>query len=115
VPGGNYGWPDVEGRSSDDRFRNPVRQWSTDSASPSGIAVDDGSVFMASLRGQRLWQVPLLAHGTGRPRALLTGRYGRLRAVAPDGSLWVLTNNTDGRGTPRRGDDRIVRLTLPVS
>jgi len=114
VPGGNYGWPVVEGRSGDDRFRNPVRQWHTDVASPSGIAIADGSVFMASLRGERLWQIPLLQHGTGKPRALLTGRYGRLRAVAvaPDGSLWVLTNNTDGRGSPRPGDDRIVRLTL---
>ena len=114
VPGGNYGWPVVEGRSSDDRFRNPVRQWHTDVASPSGIAIADGSVFMASLRGERLWQIPLLQHGTGKPRALLTGRYGRLRAVAvaPDGSLWVLTNNTDGRGSPGPGDDRIVRLTL---
>jgi glucose/arabinose dehydrogenase len=114
VPGGNYGWPDVEGRSGDDRFRNPVRQWHTDVASPSGIAVADGSVFMAGLRGERLWQIPLLDHGTGKPTALLTGRYGRLRAVAvaPDGSLWLLTNNTDGRGSPRDGDDRIVRLTL---
>ena len=114
VPGGNYGWPVVEGRSGDDRFRNPVRQWHTDVASPSGIAIADGSVFMAGLRGERLWQIPLLQHGTAKPRALLTGRYGRLRAVAvaPDGSLWVLTNNTDGRGSPRPGDDRIVRLTL---
>ena len=114
VPGGNYGWPDVEGRSGDDRFRNPVREWRTDVASPSGIAVADGSVFMAALRGERLWQIPLLASGTGKPRALLTNRYGRLRAVAlaPDGSLWVLTNNTDGRGSPRPGDDKIVRLTL---
>ena len=114
VPGANYGWPVVEGRSSDDRFRNPVRQWHTDVASPSGIAIADGSVFMASLRGERLWQIPLLQHGTGKPRALLTHRYGRLRAVAvaPDGSLWVLTNNTDGRGSPGPGDDRIVRLTL---
>jgi glucose/arabinose dehydrogenase len=118
VAGGNYGWPVVEGRSgdsSDSRYRDPVRQWHTDVASPSGIAVAQGSVFMASLRGERLWQVPLLASGTGRPQALLTHRYGRLRAVAvaPDGSLWVLTNNTDGRGSPRQGDDRIVRLTFP--
>src|SRR6476646_69910 len=114
VPGSNYGWPVVEGRSNDKRFRNPVRQWHTDVASPSGIAIAAGSVFMASLRGERLWQIPLLEHGTGKPRALLTHRYGRLRAVAvaPDGSLWVLTNNTDGRGSPRPGDDRIVRLTL---
>jgi glucose/arabinose dehydrogenase len=114
VPGSNYGWPVVEGRSGDERFRNPVRQWHTDVASPSGIAIAAGSVFMASLRGERLWQIPLLRHGTGKPRALLTHRYGRLRAVAvaPDGSLWVMTNNTDGRGSPRPGDDRIVRLTL---
>jgi glucose/arabinose dehydrogenase len=114
VPGSNYGWPVVEGRSGDHRFRNPVRQWHTDVASPSGIAVAAGSVFMASLRGERLWQIPLLEHGTGKPRALLTHRYGRLRAVAvaPDGTLWVMTNNTDGRGSPQPGDDRIVRLTL---
>jgi glucose/arabinose dehydrogenase len=115
VAGDNYGWPDVEGRSGESRFHDPVRQWHTDVASPSGIAVAHGSVFLAALRGERLWQVPLLASGTGRPRALLTHRYGRLRAVAvaPDGSLWVLTNNTDGRGSPRQGDDRIVRLTFP--
>ena len=91
-----------------------MRQWRTDVASPSGIAVADGSVFMAGLRGERLWQIPLLAHGTGKPRALLTHRYGRLRAaaLAPDGSLWVLTNNTDGRGSPREDDDRILRLRL---
>jgi glucose/arabinose dehydrogenase len=117
VAGDNYGWPIVEGRGHpqhDARFHDPVRVWHTDVASPSGIAIADGSVFMAALRGERLWQIPLLSHGVGTPRALLVHRYGRLRAVAvaPDGSLWVLTNNTDGRGSPRAGDDRIVRLTL---
>lgn len=112
--GGNYGWPEVEGRGGEGDFIDPVRQWSTDKASPSGIAVAGGSVFMAGLRGERLWQIPIPDGKAGRPRPLLAGEYGRLRAVteAPDGSLWVLTNNTDGRGSPRSGDDKVLRLTL---
>jgi len=113
-PGGNYGWPEVEGRGGDDDYIDPVRQWSTDVASPSGIAVAGSSVFMAGLRGERLWQIPIPGGRAGKPRALLGGEYGRLRTVgvAPDGSLWVLTNNRDGRGSPRDGDDKVIRLTL---
>jgi glucose/arabinose dehydrogenase len=111
-PGGNYGWPVVEGVG--EGFVNPVATWATDEASPSGLAVTDEGVYLAGLRGERLWRVPLTADGVGTPQALLVGEYGRLRAVAvaPDGSLWVLTNNTDGRGTPRPGDDRILRVVL---
>lgn len=113
-PGGNYGWPDVEGAAGQPGFVEPVATWSTDEASPSGLAVAGGSVWMAGLRGQRLWQVPLPDGVAGAPRSLLDGELGRLRDVAeaPDGSLWVLTNNTDGRGDPREGDDRIVRVGL---
>ena len=56
--GQNYGWPVVEGRAGDDRYVDPVRQWRTSVASPSGIAVAEDSVFMAGLRGSRLWQIP---------------------------------------------------------
>ncbi|HEX7187230.1 MAG TPA: PQQ-dependent sugar dehydrogenase [Actinomycetes bacterium] len=116
-PGGNYGWPQVEGRSGDDRYINPVRQWSTDVASPSGIAVAADSVFMAGLGGERLWQIPIPDGKVGRPRALLRADYGRLRtvAVAPDGSLWLTTSNRDGRGSPRGNDDRILRLTVETA
>jgi len=114
--GGNYGWPVVEGIGADPRFINPQRVWSTDEASPSGIAIWHGSVWMAALRGQRLWQIPIGSgdQPTGTPTAQLTGTYGRLRtvAVAPDGSLWLTTSNTDGRGDVHDGDDRILRLQI---
>lgn len=122
-PGANDGWPEVEGIGSDPRFVNPQRVWSTDQASPSGLAYWHGSLWMAGLRGQQLWQIPLLAGGTGAdaeigapltgdPIPHLTGTYGRLRTVvvAPDGALWLTTSNTDGRGDVRDGDDRILRL-----
>lgn len=109
-PGANYGWPEVEGKSDAKGSVNPVAQWRTDEASPSGIAFAEGAIWMAGLRGERLWRIPL----RGTPRAFLTGRYGRLRTVerAPDGSLWLTTSNTDGRGRVRPGDDRVLRLTV---
>nr|WP_239069738.1 PQQ-dependent sugar dehydrogenase [Cellulomonas chitinilytica] len=115
VPGGNYGWPTVEGTGgAGEGFVDPVATWATSDASPSGLAVTDEGVYLAALRGERLWRVPLRPDGVGEPQALLTGEHGRLRAVtvAPDGSLWVMTNNTDGRGDPAPGDDRILRISL---
>lgn len=113
--GANYGWPLVEGRAGRAGLVDPVLQWRTSEASPSGMAVAAGSVWLAALRGARLWQVPLVNDdGVGPARDWFTGELGRLRTVmtAPDGSLWLMTNNTDGRGNPRSGDDRILRLTL---
>jgi glucose/arabinose dehydrogenase len=114
-PGADYGWPRFEGAGgSDEGFVDPLVQWPTAEASPSGIAVVDGTVFLASLRGQRLWAVPVEAGRAGEPEASFTDEFGRLRTVqqAPDGSLWLITNNTDGRGSQRDGDDRIVRLEV---
>ncbi|MER5830430.1 PQQ-dependent sugar dehydrogenase [Streptomyces sp. NPDC002130] len=114
-PGDNYGWPEAEGRSGDGGFHNPVDQWTTAEASPSGIAYAEGSVWMAGLRGKRLWRVPL--NGTAasaEPQAFLEGEYGRLRTVVAAGGdrLWLVTSNTDGRGSPKDGDDRILELRV---
>ncbi len=116
--GSNYGWPAVEGVGNRDGFTDPLRVWPTDEASPSGIAFWRGSIWMAGLRGERLWQIPIVQTATGpttgEPIAHLTGSYGRLRtvAVAPDGDLWLTTSNTDGRGSVRDGDDQILRLQM---
>ncbi|MFR0357041.1 PQQ-dependent sugar dehydrogenase [Streptomyces sediminimaris] len=114
-PGDNYGWPKAEGKSSDPAFHNPIAQWHTDDASPSGIAYAEGSIWMASLKGRRLWRVPLKGTETSAaPQAFLTGTYGRLRTVVSAGGnkLWLTTSNTDGRGNPKSGDDRILELQV---
>ena len=109
-PGHNYGWPAVEGPSDDSRYTAPLAWWGTSDASPSGIAISQDRVYLACLRGTKLYRTDL---DGGHPEALLAGQYGRLRHVtpAPDGSLWLLTSNRDGRGSPTADDDRILRLT----
>ncbi|MET0415973.1 MAG: PQQ-dependent sugar dehydrogenase, partial [Actinoplanes sp.] len=113
-PGANYGWPEVEGEGDTDggRYTNPLVTWPTSDASPSGMAISGDTAYVAALRGERLWTIPLDGDRMGEPSAQLTEEYGRLRTieVAPDGALWLTTSNTDGRGDDRDGDDRILRL-----
>ncbi|MFC9339512.1 PQQ-dependent sugar dehydrogenase [Streptomyces sp. NPDC057020] len=114
-PGKNYGWPEAEGRAGKAGFVDPVAQWPTSEASPSGIAYARGAIWMAGLRGERLWRVPLAgAERSGDPQAFLSEEYGRLRTVLAGGGgrLWLVTSETDGRGTPGPGDDRILRLEV---
>lgn len=106
VPGGNYGWPVVEGRSDDTRFRNPAHQWAPSEASPSGIAYKGGSLYVAALRGQRLWRLELSGDRVVRATAQYQGTFGRLRAAMQnprDGAMWLMTANGSG--------DRVLRIT----
>ncbi len=107
--GANYGWPVVEGIAHRAGFVDPLQQWAPAEASPSGLAVAGDRLYLANLRGKRLREVPLTAPATSTES--LTGA-GRLRdaVVTPDGRLWVLTNNTDGRGSPGPDDDRLLDL-----
>ncbi len=112
--GRNYGWPRFEGRSDEQGFVTPKVTWSTAECSPSGLAITRSTAFVAALQGECVFAVPLDGTDAGKPRALFQGEFGRIRTivVAPDQSLWVTTSNTDGRGDTRKGDDRILRVTL---
>lgn len=112
--GRNYGWPLVEGRGDRPSYRDPFVQWKTSESSPSGLAFSEGSLWLASLRGERLWQVPVDEDGVQDPQDWFVGSYGRLRTVvvAPNGNLWVTTSNRDGRGDPSAQDDRILEIEV---
>ncbi|MEI5006113.1 PQQ-dependent sugar dehydrogenase [Streptomyces sp. PmtA] len=121
-PGKNYGWPEAEGKAGKAGFVDPVAQWRTEEASPSGIAYAAGSIWMAGLRGERLWRIPLAGtEPSADPQAFLEEEYGRLRTVLPVAGaaggrdVWLVTSETDNRGTPGAGDDRILRLDGPVT
>ncbi|WP_150307829.1 PQQ-dependent sugar dehydrogenase [Planctomonas psychrotolerans] len=120
--GGNYGWPIVEGQGTADGMINPVYQWPTSDASPSGLAIVRDTIFMAGLGGERLWVIQTGTAGAegefvdGELTAVgyFVEEFGRIRDVTAgrDGSVWMLTNNTDGRGSPREGDDKLIQVDL---
>ncbi len=114
VAGENYGWPEVEGEGGTEAgFVDPEQVWGTDVASPSGLAAAAGHLWMASLRGQRLWRIAADTEAATDPAAFFIGDYGRMRTVAtdPDGNLWVTTSNRDGRGDPGPDDDQILLVS----
>jgi aldose sugar dehydrogenase len=122
--GGFYGWPFRAGGARaaqgepPSRIIDPIAESGADATwAPAGVAVHEpeggeASLFLANLAGEQLLRFPLRDDGTvGEPQALLT-ELGRQRALAvgPDGCLYLTTSNRDGRGTPRDGDDRLLRV-----
>ncbi|MFQ5573063.1 MAG: alpha/beta fold hydrolase, partial [Nitrosopumilaceae archaeon] len=73
--------------------------------------------FIATLRGNhlRMLDLDLETNQVLSSTALFVGEYGRLRdaSMGPDGNLYILTSNRDGRGSPEPNDDRIFRI-VPV-
>ena len=118
-PGKNYGWPHEECNSSDDdddnRYTPPVLCFNP-SLEPSGIAFAfsnklgyQNHLIVATLKGSHLRDIDL---DSGSQNTILVG-YGRIIDLveSEDGSIFVLTSNTDGRALPQQGDDKILRLT----
>ena len=116
LPGGNYGWPIIEGIGGNPDYLDPVQQWDTDDASPSGLVFTRGTFFLAALRGQRIWTIQVDGTEASSSPAFV-GTFGRIRDVieGPEGTLWFITNNTSN-GSPRVGDDRLYEVRLnPVA
>ncbi|MEU7577015.1 PQQ-dependent sugar dehydrogenase [Streptomyces sp. NPDC041068] len=116
-PGRNYGWPTCEGTCSVAGMTNPKKTWGVAEASPSGVAIVDGAVYMAALRGQRLWRIPINAgnEDVGAAKSYYVGAYGRLRAVTTvpgTNALWLSTTNADNMGGQPDGADKIFRVTI---
>jgi glucose/arabinose dehydrogenase len=111
--GRNYGWPLVEGSGEGNGLTNPKVVWRTSEASPSGLAYWQGDLWMAGLRGERLWQIPVEGTQTGEPVPHFEGEYGRLRTVVVSRngqSLLMTGSNTDGRGDVADDDDRLLQI-----
>ena len=123
IPKGNYGWPDIIGDETQEGLLNPILHSGDDTWAPSGgafykndkIPQWSGKYFVATLRGSHLHMIDfdlenkkVIDH-----EKLFENEFGRLRDVAtgPDGFLYVLTSNQDGRGNPVSNDDRILRIT----
>jgi glucose/arabinose dehydrogenase len=109
VPGGNYGWPVVEGPGTGGgRYVAPLTVFRPAEASPSGLTYGGRAVWAAALRGERLWRLGLDNAGRVVTRgSYYVGTYGRLRHVALTADrkyLWMLTGN----GV----NDRVLRVPL---
>jgi glucose/arabinose dehydrogenase len=112
--GRDYGWPTATPDSVD-----PVVTFPSAGAGPAGCSVSGSTSFLGMLDGQKISIVTLDDQGAvvGQPEDFLSGTYGRLRSVALDaqGGLWITTSNRDGLGTPRDGDDKVLRILPPTS
>ena len=122
ISGKNYGWPDIIGDESSEGLENPIIHSGDDTWAPSGAAFYDsdeisewyGKYFVATLRGNhlRMLDVDLENNQVSSSTELFFEEFGRLRnaAMGPDGHLYIMTSNQDGRGSPSQNDDRIMRI-----
>ncbi|HEV7890539.1 MAG TPA: PQQ-dependent sugar dehydrogenase [Pyrinomonadaceae bacterium] len=117
--GKNYGWPVVHHRDARAGMESPLLEYTPACAPASGafyrgnaLKQFNGNFFFGCLRGEGLQRVVLDGRRVVSQERLFEHRLGRIRDVTegPDGALYFSTSNRDGRGSPARDDDRIMRL-----
>lgn len=119
--GANYGWPVIQGSDTKQGMKTPLIHSGTETWAPSGMTFVSNGPWKGNLLAANLRGVQILRLTTGTKdnalvflskQSLFKEEYGRIRDVyeGPDGSVYFLTNNRDGRGSVKQGDDRIIRL-----
>jgi len=115
VKGGNYGWPtecDEEAAYSSGNI-GPIRCFDDFTLAPAAVAFYKGNLYVAGLRGKQIRRIILSADGEIVSEEALFTNLGRIREVISDGEyLYIGTSNRDGRGVPKIGDDKIMRVSL---
>lgn len=111
-PGKNYGWPTIQGNQTRNGMQTPIINSGDNTWAPAGAAVSGSSVFFTGLRGNALYEAKIQGGSLTDLQEHFKNEYGRLRDVVlgPDDMLYVATSNNDGRGVPRRGDDKIIKI-----
>lgn len=117
--GKNYGWPEIHHTQKREGMISPLLEYSP-ACAPASAMFYNGSVFpsfkgnffFGCLRGTRIIRVVLDGRKVVSQESILDGPYGRIREMAegPDGYIYFSTSNRDGRGSPAKDDDRILRL-----
>ena len=117
--GRNYGWPRIVGAPGRAPYVDPIAMWPNTSVPPAGMTFHKGALYVATLRSEALIRLRIEGRRVLSIERLFAGDeydgvLGRLRDAVdgPDGHLYVLTSNRDGRGSPRPGDDKILRMIV---
>lgn len=108
--GHNYGWPLIEGNEEQDGLSSPLfTSGSSTTWAPSGMAFYNGELYVATLRGTAVLAFHL---ETNQVREVVNN-VGRIRDVWIEGqTLYWISNNSDGRGTPSPNDDQLYQMEL---
>ncbi len=113
VKAGNYGWPNSVGDVvMPDTIAPVIHSGKADTWAPASLEYHNGTFFFAGLRGERIYKLTPQTDTMPELREYLGGQFGRLRTIKllPDGYFYILTSNTDGRGTTQPNDDKVLRI-----
>jgi aldose sugar dehydrogenase len=121
--GKNYGWAKISHDMRREGMETPIIQYSPAIAPASGMFYRGeafpefkGNFLFGALKGQAIYRLILDGRRIVSQDKLLERQYGRIREVAeaPDGTIYFSTSNRDGRGSPIKEDDRILRI-VPIN